>query len=75
MMPKIILHNSISIDGSLTSFEPDMELHYRIAGWYKPDVPLIGSNTITAGIELYEGDMPKEEISDFKKPKPTTQKS
>ncbi len=69
MMPKLILHNSISIDGSLTSFEPNMELHYRIAGWYKPDIHLIGSNTITAGVALYGDGVPQEELSDFRKPK------
>jgi 2,5-diamino-6-(ribosylamino)-4(3H)-pyrimidinone 5'-phosphate reductase len=68
MIPKIILHNSISIDGSLSSFEPNMELHYRIAGKYHPDIHLIGSHTITAGIELYGNDIPPEEALDFKKP-------
>ena len=69
MMPKVIIHNSISIDGSLTSFEPNMELHYRIAGMFKPDMHLIGSHTITAGVELYEDGIPPEDASDFKKPK------
>jgi 2,5-diamino-6-(ribosylamino)-4(3H)-pyrimidinone 5'-phosphate reductase len=68
MLPKVIIHNSISIDGSLSSFEPNMELHYRIAGMFKPEIHLIGSNTITAGIELYGGDVPPEDASDFKKP-------
>ena len=68
-MPKVIIHNSISIDGSLSSFEPNMELHYQIAARYKPDVHLIGSNTITAGIELYGDSVPPEKTSDFEKPK------
>ena len=69
MHPKIILHNSLSLDGSLTGFEPNMELHYRIAGMFKPEVHLIGSNTITAGIELYGTGVPPEKPSDFQKPK------
>jgi len=69
MHPKIILHNSLSLDGSLTGFEPNMELHYRIAGMFKPQVHLIGSNTITAGIELYGTGVPPENPSDFQKPK------
>lgn len=69
MRPKVILHNSISLDGSLTSFEPNMQLHYQIASWYKPNVHLIGSNTIKAGIELYGTGVPPEEPSDFHKPK------
>lgn len=66
-IPKIILHNSISIDGSLTNFEPNMELHYKIAGDYKPDAHLIGSNTINNGIELYGEDIPIEEKTDYQK--------
>lgn len=69
MRPKVILHNSISIDGSLSSFEPNMELHYQLAGSFKPDMHLIGSNTIIAGIELYGAGVPLEGASDFKKPK------
>lgn len=67
-MPKVIIHNSISLDGSLTHFDPNMELHYQIAGSFKPDVHLIGSHTIAAGIERYEGIVPSENPSDFKKP-------
>ena len=67
MLPKIIIHNSISIDSSLTNFEPHMGLHYKIAEYYKPDVHLIGSNTIKEGIKLYEDGVPKEEKKDFKK--------
>ena len=66
-IPKIIIHNSISIDGSLTNFEPNMELHYKIAGNYKPDIHLIGSNTIKKGIELYGEGIPPEEKKDFQK--------
>ena len=66
-LPKIIIHNSISIDGSLTNFEPNMELHYKIAGNYKPDIHLIGSNTIKKGIELYGEGIPPEEKKDFQK--------
>jgi 2,5-diamino-6-(ribosylamino)-4(3H)-pyrimidinone 5'-phosphate reductase len=72
MLPKIIIHNSISIDGSLTNFEPNMGLHYQIAGNYKPDAHLIGSNTIKKGIELYGDGVPKEEKNDFEKQKRDT---
>lgn len=68
MLPKIIIHNSISLDGSLTNFEPNMELHYEIAGYYKPDVHLVGSNTVKAGIEMYGEGVPPEEEKDFRKP-------
>ena len=68
MLPEVIVHNSISLDGSLTGFEPNMELHYRIAGEYEPNVHLIGSNTIEAGIEFYGEGVPPEEEIDFMKP-------
>ena len=66
MLPKVILHNSVSLDGSLTNFEPNMGLHYQIAGKYDADAHLIGSNTVKVGAELY-GDVPVEEKEDFTK--------
>lgn len=68
MLPKVIIHNSISLDGSLTNFEADLGLHYKIAAGYKPGAHLIGSNTIREGTKLYGGGVPKEEEQDFKKP-------
>ena len=67
MLPQIIIHNSISIDGSLTNFEPHMGLHYQIAGNYKSDAHLIGSNTLKKGIDLYEDGIPPEEKKDFER--------
>ena len=67
-MPKVIVHNSISLDGSLTGFEPNMALHYQIAGSYKPDAHLIGANTVKVGVELYGNGVPKEKKEDFEKP-------
>lgn len=66
MHPYTIIHNSISIDGSLTNFDVKMDLHYQIAGIYKPDIHLIGSNTIKKGIDLYGHITPERKI-DFKK--------
>jgi 2,5-diamino-6-(ribosylamino)-4(3H)-pyrimidinone 5'-phosphate reductase len=68
MKQEIIIHNSISIDGSLTGFMPDMELHYKIAGNYKPDAHLIGSATIIAGNEMFGEGIPEELPSDFEQP-------
>ncbi len=67
-MSKVIVHNSISLDGSLTGFEPNMGLHYQIVGNYKPEIYLVGSNTIKIGSTLI-GKIPAEEEYDFKKPK------
>jgi 2,5-diamino-6-(ribosylamino)-4(3H)-pyrimidinone 5'-phosphate reductase len=68
LLPRVIVHNSTSLDGSLTNFEPNMKLHYQIAGSYNPDAHLIGSNTIKTGVELYEDGVPPEEERDFEKP-------
>jgi len=65
MKQKVIVHNSISLDCSLTGFMPDMELHYRIAGEYKPDAHLIGSETIIKGLEMFGEAIPDEEPKDF----------
>ena len=62
------MHNSISLDGSFTDFEVNMGLHYQVAGTFKADANLIGSNTITAGIEIYGGEIPPENEADFTKP-------
>ena len=68
MLPKVILHNSVSLDCSLTNFMPNMELHYTIAGKYDAEARLIGSNTVKVGAELYGGPVPPEQESDFMKP-------
>jgi 2,5-diamino-6-(ribosylamino)-4(3H)-pyrimidinone 5'-phosphate reductase len=65
--PKLIMHNSISLDGSFTDFDVNMELHYQIAGRYEADANLIGCNTIKTGIEIYGGEIPLENEADFTK--------
>lgn len=68
MKSEIIIHNSVSLDGSLTGFIPDMELHYKIAGSYKPDAHLIGSETIIKGIDMFGEGIPDEVNEDFTTP-------
>ncbi len=68
MKSEIIIHNSVSLDGSLTGFMPDMGLHYKIAGEYNPDAHLIGADTIIAGNEMFGEGIPAELSSDFEKP-------
>ena len=65
---KAIMHNSVSLDGSFTDFDVNMELHYQIAGRYGADANLIGSNTIKTGIDIYGGEIPPENEADFTKP-------
>ena len=68
MLPKIIIHNSISIDGSLINFEVNMALHYKIAGSFNAEMHLVGSNTAKMGIDLFLKEIPQETKYDFKKP-------
>jgi 2,5-diamino-6-(ribosylamino)-4(3H)-pyrimidinone 5'-phosphate reductase len=69
---KTIMHNSVSLDGSFINFDVDMGLHYQLANRLKADAHLIGSDTVTAGIELYGGKTPLEKESDFVKPERAT---
>lgn len=68
MLPKVIMHNSISVDGSLTGFEPNLGIHYQIAGSYQADIHLIGSRTAKTGIDMFTEEVPPEEETDFVKP-------
>ena len=68
MLPKIIIHNVISLNGCLTGFEPNLERYYQIAGRYKHDAVLVGSNTAKAGFEIFLEEIPIEKESDFEKP-------
>jgi 2,5-diamino-6-(ribosylamino)-4(3H)-pyrimidinone 5'-phosphate reductase len=43
MSPRVIMYNSISIDGSVKDFELDIGLHYELADKIKADAHLIGS--------------------------------
>ncbi len=67
--PYIVLHTSVTLDGSSTGFMPDMELHYRLANGFEPDANLIGSATVVAGQTMFGGDVPAEEEGDFEAPK------
>ena len=68
MLPKVIIHNSISIDCSLTNFEVNIPLHYQIASSFKADLHLVGSNTAKIGLEMFFEELPEETKVDFKKP-------
>jgi len=56
MLPLVVLHNSVSVDGRNDGFPPDMGLHYELASRWKVDAHLVGSNTILAAQEGLSGD-------------------
>ncbi len=68
--PKIIMHDSVSIDGSFVGFEYSMELmgiHYKIAGSFGDKVRIFGSTTALIGMEMFGG-FTEETEADFAKP-------
>lgn len=71
MFPKIITHNAISLDGSISGFTIDLEKHYAIAGRYNANAILVGSSTAKAGIGMYSDGIPDESAADFVKPRIT----
>lgn len=68
MISKVVIHNSVSLDGSLTDFDVNLPLHYQIAGSFNADMHLVGSNTAKIGIEMFLEKIPEETDADFKKP-------
>lgn len=64
MLPKIIIHNTVTLDGSYTNINADLDLHYGIAATFGAQAYLAGSNTVkSAAVKI-----PVEKKSDFKKP-------
>ncbi len=50
MLPKVIIHNESSLDGSIKGFEVNMGTYYRIAIGCQPDIILVSSITAKEGI-------------------------
>jgi 2,5-diamino-6-(ribosylamino)-4(3H)-pyrimidinone 5'-phosphate reductase len=50
MLPKVILHTAMSLDGRITNFPADLELYYSLAARWNPDAILFGSETILAAV-------------------------
>jgi 2,5-diamino-6-(ribosylamino)-4(3H)-pyrimidinone 5'-phosphate reductase len=68
MIPKLVIHNSISLDGSTTGFDANLDVHYKILSSYQPDAMIVGSNTAKTGTQFFCEKIPHEEESDFSKP-------
>lgn len=63
---KVIMHNTISLNGNFKDFEIDLGIHYGIVQEYNPDVMLVGSRTAKTGIETFMEKVPEETEEDFK---------
>lgn len=67
MIPRIIIHNAVSVDGRIDNFDVDMGLYYELARTWKEDATLVESNTILKAEEQEE--IPREDESVFDPPK------
>jgi 2,5-diamino-6-(ribosylamino)-4(3H)-pyrimidinone 5'-phosphate reductase len=59
MLPRVIIHNEVSVDGRMDWFAVDMGLYYELASRWEADAILCGSNTILVGygeVEIAEED-------------------
>jgi 2,5-diamino-6-(ribosylamino)-4(3H)-pyrimidinone 5'-phosphate reductase len=68
MLPKVVVYNSVSVDGAIKDFDVNIQLHYAIAGRLGADALLAGSTTAKTGIEMFMQTVPPEEADDFSKP-------
>ncbi len=68
MPAKLILHNQVSLDGAITGFEANLELHYRLVAGYAPGLMLVGSVTARRGVETFAGPVPEEDDADRRRP-------
>lgn len=46
MLPRVILHNAVSVDGRIDWFTADVELFYELVSGWKEDATLAGSETL-----------------------------
>lgn len=46
MLPRVIMHNAVSVDGRLDWIEPDLGVFYGIAARFGEEATLVGSETI-----------------------------
>jgi 2,5-diamino-6-(ribosylamino)-4(3H)-pyrimidinone 5'-phosphate reductase len=51
MLPEVILHNAVSLDGRIDGFTPDIGLFYELASRWEEDATLAGSTTLLEAAE------------------------
>ena len=50
MLPNVILHTAMSLDGRITNFPADLDLYYGLVAQWNPDAILFGSGTVLAAV-------------------------
>ncbi|HEX2986600.1 MAG TPA: RibD family protein [Chloroflexota bacterium] len=48
MLPRVVLHNAVSIDGRIDGFTPDLGLYYGLIPRWAEDATLVGTETVLA---------------------------
>jgi 2,5-diamino-6-(ribosylamino)-4(3H)-pyrimidinone 5'-phosphate reductase len=48
MLPRVVLHNAVSVDGRIDGFNPDLGLFYGLLPTWGEDATLVGSETMLA---------------------------
>jgi 2,5-diamino-6-(ribosylamino)-4(3H)-pyrimidinone 5'-phosphate reductase len=61
MLPRVILHNAVSLDGKVDGFAIDLRQYYELASRWKEDATLAGADTILKAAE----NAPPEEENTF----------
>lgn len=64
MLPYVIVHNAVSVDGRMDKFQPDVGLYNFLALIWKPDVMLTSSNTILSWFENEKSNTEKVKSND-----------
>jgi 2,5-diamino-6-(ribosylamino)-4(3H)-pyrimidinone 5'-phosphate reductase len=59
MLPKVVLHNAVSLDGRIDGFTVDMGLFYGLASQWREDATLAGCDTLLAATPPDPGDVPE----------------
>ena len=64
MLPRVVLHNAVSLDGRIEGFPLDLEQYYELASTWKEDATLAGSQTFLKAAD----EAPPEDESAFLSP-------
>jgi 2,5-diamino-6-(ribosylamino)-4(3H)-pyrimidinone 5'-phosphate reductase len=72
MLPRVILHTAMSLDGRITNFPADLDLYYALAARWNPDAILFGSETVLAAVRDNPSlEVPPEHEEIFRPPENT----